>query len=418
MIQINDKKDCCGCGACVQRCPKQCIAMCEDEEGFLYPHVDAATCIDCSLCEKVCPVIHRDAAREPQSVYAAKNPDEEIRRQSSSGGVFTLLAEGVIARGGVVFGARFNEAWEVEHGYTETVEGLAAFRGSKYVQSRTGDSFRWAEAFLKTGREVLFSGTPCQVAGLRRFLRKDYPNLLTVDFICHGVPSPGVWRNYLHETCAEVARQGDGKNSVSTHPLRVDDVRIADISFRDKRLGWKKYSFSLTLSVPGGHGAKNTVFRSEVLTRNAYMRGFLSDIYLRPSCYACAAKELRSGSDLTLGDYWGIASLMPELDDDRGVSAITVNTERGRTALATTGAELHATPYAELYRRNPALLHSCAEPAKRAAFYARSSESVAARVADLCRPTLRQRLFSMLRAALQRLGLLKQLRTLKHKIKR
>lgn len=395
MISLQKKEDCCGCGACVQRCPKQCIAMCEDEEGFLYPHVDVETCIDCGLCEKVCPIIHRDAAREPQAVYAATNPDEEIRRQSSSGGVFTLLAEGVIARGGVVFGARFNEAWEVEHGYTETVEGLAAFRGSKYVQSRMGDSFRRVEAFLKAGREVLFSGTPCQVAGLRRFLRKDYSNLLTVDCICHSVPSPGIWRKYLSETLV-------------SNNERLSDV--SDLSFRDKKNGWKRYDFTITLragrNITGSAG------------KNLYMRGFLNDLYTRPSCYACAAKELRSGSDLTLGDYWGIASLMPELDDDRGVSAITVNTERGRTALATTGAELHATPYAELCRRNPALLYSCAEPAKRAAFYARSSESVAARVADLCRHTLRQRLFSMLRAALQRLGLLKQLRTLKHKIKR
>lgn len=190
MIEIKDKKDCCGCSACVQKCPKQCISLKEDNEGFLYPEVDKSMCINCGLCEKVCPVLHQGESRKPLKVYAAKNQDEEIRRQSSSGGIFTLLAEKTIQDGGVVFGARFDEHWEVKHDYTETIEGLAAFRGSKYVQSRMEDNYRKAEMFLKQGRKVLFSGTPCQVAGLKRFLRKYYGNLLTIDMVCHGVPSP------------------------------------------------------------------------------------------------------------------------------------------------------------------------------------------------------------------------------------
>lgn len=245
MINIIDKKNCCGCNACVQHCPKSCITMQEDEEGFLYPIVDQEVCIDCGLCEKVCPVLNQGEERKPLQVYAANNTNEEIRMQSSSGGVFTLLAETIIQEGGVVFGARFNDDWEVIHDYTETQEGLATFRGSKYVQSRIGDSYCQAEQFLKKGRKVLFSGTPCQIAGLNLFLRKEYNNLLTVDFICHGVPSPGVWKSYLEEL---IALQGNRKNSVLSHskPIILNSIRdISRIEFRNKRLGWKKYSFAL-----------------------------------------------------------------------------------------------------------------------------------------------------------------------------
>lgn len=325
MIDIVEKRECCGCNSCVQCCPRSCITMREDEEGFLYPLVNTAECVDCGLCEWVCPVLHQAEVREPLAVYAAKNRDEEIRRQSSSGGVFTVLAEKMIEEGGVVFGARFDDRWEVVHDYTEKVEGLVAFRGSKYVQSRIEDSFKEVERFLKVGRKVLFSGTPCQVAGLKRFLRKEYDNLLTVDFICHGVPSPGVWREYLKE---ETARQCGGKNSVLSHPynkINSRDVRIENISFRDKRLGWKKFSFALTLSVPVGHGVKNTVLLSEPLDKNIFMRGFLADLYLRPSCYACPAKSFKSGSDITIGDFWGVQAIAPDLDDDKGISVMFIH---------------------------------------------------------------------------------------------
>lgn len=323
MIDIKEKNGCCGCDACVQRCPKSCITMREDNEGFLYPEVDREVCIDCGLCEKVCPVIHQEEKRKPLAVYAVKHKDDKIRISSSSGGAFTALAESVIDEDGVVFGARFDEDWSVFHDYTDTKEGLAAFRGSKYVQSRIGDSFKKAEYFLKAGRKVLFSGTPCQIAGLKRFLRKEYDNLLTVDFICHGVPSPGVWREYLKE---ETARQCGGKNTVLSHPnIKERDARIESISFRDKRLGWKKYSFALTLSVPNGHGAKNTVLLSEPLNKNIFLRGFLTDLYLRPSCHACPAKSFKSGSDITIGDFWGVQYVMPEIDDDKGVSVAFVH---------------------------------------------------------------------------------------------
>lgn len=328
MIEIKEKAFCCGCNACVQRCPKQCISMYEDEEGFLYPQVDKLTCVECGLCEKVCPVINQSKPRKPLKVYAAYNKDEIIRKESSSAGVFTAIAEQIIDKGGVVFGARFDENWEVKHDFTETIEGLKVFRGSKYVQSRIEDSYQKAEAFLKEGRKVLFSGTPCQIAGLKKYLRKEYENLFTVDFICHGVPSPKVWRMYLDEIIARKC----GKNINSFYlkaPFTRGKVHIKDISFRNKCLGWKKYSFVLTLSTTNEHGKEHTVSYSEIFTKNVFMRGFISDLYLRPSCYHCSSKNFKSGSDIMLGDYWGIDRIKDKyIDDDKGTCVLMVQTDK------------------------------------------------------------------------------------------
>lgn len=244
MINITRKEDCVGCNACTQICPKDCIVMTEDHQGFLYPKVDLSKCIDCHLCEKVCPVINQAQPCKPLSVYAADNPDMEVKMRSSSGGVFFALAKKVISEGGVVFGARFNEKWEVIHDYTETIEGLKVFQGSKYVQSRIGETFRQTRTFLKAGRKVLFSGTPCQIAGLKLFLRKEYANLISLDVVCHGVPSPLVWREYLaYVTRPEGASVG--KNTDFQSSLSNQMPVITGINFRDKRLGWEKFGFTL-----------------------------------------------------------------------------------------------------------------------------------------------------------------------------
>lgn len=326
MIKIVNKQDCCGCSACVQRCPKHCITLKEDGEGFLYPHVNSDECIDCGLCEKVCPELHHGERHIPLEVYAAKNKDESIRMQSSSGGIFTLLAEKVIQEGGVVFGAAFDANWEVMHTYAETMEGLVDFRGSKYMQSRIGTAYQDAEYFLKQGRKVLFNGSPCQIKGLKLFLRKNYDNLIAVDFICHGVPSPKVWREYLKET---IARKS-GKNSVLPYPIPCK-IGIDTVDFRSKSTGWKKYSFALTLSETSVEGVKNTVLLSSVFSENPFMRAFLADLILRPSCYSCPSKSGRSGSDLTIADYWAIPQVAPEFDDDKGVSLVLVQTEKGKS---------------------------------------------------------------------------------------
>ncbi len=423
MISIKDKKACCGCGACVQRCPKQCITLHEDSEGFLYPVADASVCINCGLCEKVCPVINQHTAHEPLQTFAAKNSNEAVRAASSSGGVFTMLAESVIKSGGVVFGAAFDQQWKVVHTCATTIGGLQKFRGSKYLQSQTNNTFKEAEAYLKQGRQVLYSGTPCQVAGLKRYLRKGYDNLLTVDFICHGVPSPGVFRTYLRdEINRHSARQGGGKNTVllpciplvaESDGLGGGDVKIQSVSFRDKRKGWKKFGFALGLSKASAAGEKNSVLLSySPLNKDLFMRGFLRDLYLRPSCYACPAKELKSGSDITLGDFWGIETLLPELDDDRGISAVTANTEKGRALLQELNAEQTEVAYSEVVKRNPALVHSASEPKGRKAFFEADELTFEAKIKKLAKTPFS--LYGMLRCMVLRVCPPKLIHIIKH----
>ena len=317
MIKITDKHDCCGCSACVQRCPKRCISLKEDEEGFLYPDVNIDECIDCHLCEKVCPWLNRPDKLQPLEVFAVKNRNEEERMSSSSGGVFIAIAKKVIERDGVVFGAVFDDNWEVVHKYAETIDGVKPMMGSKYVQSRIGDCYREAENFLKSGREVMFTGTPCQITGLHKFLRKEYSNLLSVDCLCHGVPSPGVWRRYL---CESVYKTDNNKD------------KITGIEFRNKNVGgWKNYSFLVKGKT--GLNDENKILYSESHDKNAYMRGFLSDIYLRPSCYSCKCKNGISHSDITIADFWGVNILAPDFDDNKGVGLVLVNTRKGKNVL-------------------------------------------------------------------------------------
>lgn len=337
MIQINDKSHCCGCAACVQRCPKHCIVLTEDKEGFLYPKADATRCIECGLCEKVCPVLQQEKPQSPQRCYVAIHPAEEIRKESSSGGVFTAIASVILKEKGVVFGARFDSDWNVVHDYTETQEGLAAFRGSKYLQSHIGNTFQQAEDFLKAGRKVLFTGTPCQIAGLRHFLRKDYPNLLTMDFICHGVPSPLVWQQYLREV-----RKEHG------------DIKISQINFRDKTAGWK--NFRLRVSQIKDQSESPVI--SEPFPQNTYMQGFLKNLYLRPSCYSCAAKSSKSGSDLTIGDFWEIHQTLPDWDDDRGTSCVLILTDKGKRYFEQAELKYQEVTYSSISNENPALEHS------------------------------------------------------------
>ncbi len=317
MIQLTFPKDCCGCSACAQRCPQQCIKMQEDKEGFLYPSINTDLCTNCRLCEKVCPSIVQANEHLPLKVYAAKNTNEKKRLQSSSGGVFTSLAEIIIKEKGVIFGACFDENWEVSHSYTDTLEGIEPYRRSKYVQSNIRNSYQQVEAFLKQGRKVLFTGSPCQVAGLKLFLRKEYSNLLSVDFVCHGVPSRKVWRIYLNEVIQKLSLDSHTPLSKST---------IASINFRNKKDGWKKYCFQLTMQPDRYHHQSELC---EPYYENTFMKGFLHDLILRPSCYQCPSKKGKSGSDLTIADYWNIQQVLPQFDDDKGVGLVLINTNKG-----------------------------------------------------------------------------------------
>lgn len=401
MINITDKTKCCGCSACIQRCPKQCISMKEDEQGFLYPIIDTEACIDCGLCEKVCPMLNHSPTKEPLQVFAAKNKNEEQRLRSSSGGIFILLAEHIIEQGGVVFGARFNGKWEVEHCCAGTIEELEPLMRSKYIQSCIGNTYREAERFLKQGRQVMFVGTSCQIAGLKRFLRKEYDNLLAVDFICHGVPSPGIWRKYLEEIKSSQS-EAAGKNSVLSFSLKSVPV-ITSINFREKQnggYGWKKFGFEVRAKSPS-KGDKNTVLKSGIFYENIFMRGFLSNLYLRPSCYKCTAKNGASGSDLTIADFWGIQNYHPEFDDDKGVSVVFEHTDTGRVII--NGLSFHIekidSNMVEATASNPSYLRAVPIPSKYTHFWYTYSKtkSVHISVESSLKRTIVERIKGMLR---------------------
>ena len=335
MIHIENKQDCCGCGACAQRCPRSCITMKADEQGFRYPEVDLAACIQCGLCEKVCPVIHQTAPGRPLATYAVKSPDEAVRLESSSGGVFTLLAEQTIDEGGVVFGAQFDENWNVVHDCAVEKEELAPMRGAKYVQSNTLSTFKIAESLLKHGRKVLYVGTPCQISGLKNYLRKEYDRLILVDIVCHGVPSPAVWQAYLKEIIT---------------PAAPSDLQ--SISFRNKDYGWSKYSLKIMTK---DHQVK---FQERAIS-NTYLKGYVKDFFLRPSCFSCPAKNHTSGSDITLADFWGIKG---EINDDKGVGLVFLNTEKGKALFDQLKVTREERPYEEAIKYNPSIVRSVPEP--------------------------------------------------------
>ena len=340
MIIIKSKYDCCGCGACAQRCPHNAIELIQDNEGFLYPQIDESICIDCGLCERVCPIINQELPSEPIKTFAAKNNDENIRQLSSSGGIFTLLATKVINNGGVVFGAIFNAKWEVEHDYTDTIEGIAKFRGSKYVQSKINNNYILAEEYLKDGKQVLFSGTPCQIAGLKRFLRKEYENLICVDIICHGVPSPFIWQKYLEQ---------------------YNSTELSSISFRDKTNSWKRYEVVI-------RQGKKTLIREEI-GKNIYMKLFLSDLCLRPSCSNCSSKSGKSKSDITIADFWGIQHLHPDFDDDKGCNLILINSKKGLNLFNKLECDKIETDFNTAIKYNTSYFKSVAEPKYRKYFF-------------------------------------------------
>lgn len=331
MIQIRNKENCCGCNACVQTCPVSCIQMYEDQEGFWYPRVDEKICINCGLCERVCPCLHIISTRKPEFTFSVKTNNEDLRKESSSGGLFSELAEWIIKRDGIVFAARFSKDWTIVHDYTDKIEELSFFRGSKYVQSQIGNSYKQAQTFLKQGRWVLFVGTSCQIAGLNLFLKKKYDHLIAVDVVCHGVPSPKVWNRYLKGLTRD----------------RINEIE--DIQFRSKRTGWKNYSFVCKW---------NNAECQEAFVENLYMKGFFRDLYLRPSCYNCPSKMFATNSDLTLADYWGVQHLQPELDDDLGLGLVFVHTEKSLSILNELNINMQQTPFEPLVKYNPSIRYA------------------------------------------------------------
>lgn len=307
MIRINRKQDCCGCTACEQLCHNHAITMKQDKKGFVYPHVNTKLCDDCSLCVKTCPIQNEREARIPNHTYALKHKSESIRQNSSSGGAFSVFAKETLTNGGVVFGATFDQNWNVVHSIIDSLDQLPKVMKSKYVQSNLNDIFRQVKEKLNTGIPVLFSGTPCQVAGLINFLGKRFPNLTTIDFICHGVPSPKIWQDYLKEAVG-------GKKTKNS-------ATISDINFRDKSEGWIKFHFIIN-TVSNTRADGNNTLVNEYIWDNDYMLAFLNDYINRPSCHECHFRNGKSGADYTIADYWGIDKLYPDFFDDKGVSLL------------------------------------------------------------------------------------------------
>lgn len=355
MIEIKKKSECCGCEACAQKCPKNCIRLVEDKEGYRYPIVNKATCVDCGVCEKVCPIINENEQQKPIEVLAAKNRDEHQRLAGSSGGVFFEIGRSIIDKGGVVFGARFDSNWNVIHGYAEDINGLNAFRGSKYVQSHIGDSYKNVERFLKAGRQVLFSGSPCQIAGLQHFLRKKYDNLLLVDVVCHGVPSTLPWQKFLDESVCP--------QNMSFKTLKK---QITSVSFRSKEKGWLKFHLKVIYNPLNGISTnnQNSIF-SKYHRDTDFFFGFLMQYFLRPSCYDCKFRCGKSHSDITLADFWGIWDHTDRWNDDKGISLVMLNTESGKAVFDKLNVDSFLSDYQTAIAGNMCIIESPRKPIER-----------------------------------------------------
>ena len=297
-----DYEKCTGCGACVQRCPKQCISWTQREFGFRYPQIDKDACVNCGQCEKVCPIDKALEVSAEQKAYAAVHKDDEVLAKSTSGGAFTAIADAVFAQDGIVYGAAMLDGMQVKHIRTSGKDDFEGLRSSKYLQSDTGTTYQMVEQDLKQGKTVLYSGTPCQIDGLKNFLGKDYENLYTVDVVCHGVGSQAYFDKYM-----DYARERYGK--------------IKALRFRSKEYaGWS--CCGVVVVVDSSDCLKKIPYRD---FDNYYYSYFLSGDIYRKSCYSCKYANTNRVGDFTLGDYWGVEALNLPLQTENGCSLLLVN---------------------------------------------------------------------------------------------
>lgn len=346
-ITLYKRSECCGCGTCVQICPKKCITFVPDSEGFLYPSVDIDSCIHCGNCYSSCPIKQSPIPGSGiQDTFVAYSKNPVTRDNSSSGGIFSELALQILSENGIVFGAALGDRMYVSHTAVTDETEIEALRGSKYVQSDTSDCFKQTKVLLESGKKVLYSGTPCQIAGLKQFLKKDYDGLYTVDIICHGVASPKVWDTYVHD-CEQ-------KNGSS----------VERVNFRNKESGWNKYS--LCLNFENGQRTINS------LDRDTYLQLFLKNMSLRPSCYDCAFKGRERVSDITIGDAWGIEHFCEEWKDDKGVTLVLIHSEKGKELFEMINNSVQRLPLPQnncALDYNTSMDHSAKIPKERADFF-------------------------------------------------
>ena len=304
---VKEKEYCCGCSACSAICPKNCISMEEDTEGFYYPVVDEKRCVQCRLCEKVCPIINvRKETIFSQDGFIVQNKNDKILRESASGGAFSAIAEQVISKSGVVFGVSLDEDFLPYHTWVESSNNLKYFRGSKYVQSIIrGGVYKQVELFLKQGRLVCFSGTPCQIEGLKNYLGKEYDNLILVDVVCRAVPSRLVFRKYLE---------------MQKKHLKGE---IKSLRFRDKHYGYKYSTLNIVTDKNYGNYHKG-------IESDPWLRAFFSNICDRPSCYDCRFKKRYRESDITMWDCFAVGSYSKQMDNDRGATNVLIHSKKGK----------------------------------------------------------------------------------------
>ena len=347
-LMIIEKDKCCGCSVCANVCPKGCISLASDFEGFLYPEIDNSKCINCGLCRKKCPVLQSNGSDENRipEAYAVKAKDLELRLSSSSGGAFSLLANYILKKGGVVCGAAMtSDCKSVEHIIIDKQDDLYKLRGSKYVQSNIGSVYKDLLPIIKSGQEVLFSGTPCQIDGLRKFLGKDYDNLLLVEVICHGVPSPEILKNYVN------------------WQERKSGAQIVKIDFRHKKRSWTIFGNRL-------ENSQRKVLYS-TLREDPYLLMFLRNYCLRPSCYNCHFKNFKPRADFSLGDFWGVKNVHPDFFDDKGISLVLSHNKTAKNVFEKLKGEME---YKEsdcmaALKYNICMLESVKRPKERDTFF-------------------------------------------------
>lgn len=371
-IVIDNKENCVGCGACVAGCPVNCINLQTDNEGFLYPYINNEICVNCQLCIKVCPMQNGDRNKtNPTQAWAMQNKNDNVRNDSSSGGVFSLLAETVLEENGLVFGAAFDERHHIKHICIDAVEQLYMLRGSKYVQSELCEVYNKIKEFLKNEKKVLFIGTPCQVAAILNFVGEEQTNLYTLDIACFGVPSSLVWDKFIKY------RSKKAKSNIKR------------VNFRYKNPSWERYAIKLEFE----NGKEYVCDHGE----DPYMKCFIRKLTLRPSCYNCKFKEYKSGADLTLGDLWGVAKLAEAMNDKKGTSLVIAHSKKGLELLSkiSPNALITTINLKEAEGFNSALVVSPQKPVVRERFlFGLTEHNFDSRVKKFCSPSIIKRIYN------------------------